>query len=319
MTERANKRNLIEKNLKPKVPQAVGLRLPFWFSTANYYVLAVAVSIAAFFLVWGILLEGKDEIPWITAGIIASLILISAVGLRGVFLRKMQRRRLLEQRQINVNFKYVKRSAAESNLNKLTIEKNNLILEEIEKKSKAARILEKLPEGHLEVFELCEEYLRKNQFELETVGVGSPRLPILRKSREKVERFHKYHLLSWASLESRLLLQEAKTQATLAEKVAYSQKASSVLDSAIQFYPQESILTDSLGAVKEFIISAKVGHWVEQAERAAYKKNYKRAVNHYRDALYFLAREDDRTLEKDAIAAKINAEIQKINDLRTDE
>lgn len=319
MTEKANKQNLIKKNLKPKIPQTVGLRLPFWFSTANYYVLAVAISIAAFFLVWGILLEGKDEIPWITAGIIASLILISAVGLRGVFLRKMQRRLLLEQRQMDMNFKYIKRSAADSNVNKLTIEKNNLILEEIEKKSKAARVLEKLPEGHLEVFELCEEYLRRNQFELDTVGVGSPRLPILRKSREKVERFHKYHLLSWASLESRLLLQEAKTQATLAERIAYSQKALSVLDSAIQFYPQESILTDSLGAVKEFIVSVKVGHWVEQAERAAYKKNYKRAINHYRDALYFLAREDDRTPEKDAIAKRINAEIQKINDLRTDE
>lgn len=318
MIQKENKRHHLEKNLKPKFPEAVGLRLPFWFSTANYYVLAVAVSVAAFFLILAILLEGNDDIPWITAGLGAGLILIAAVGLRSIFLKKIQRKLLLEQKRIDLNFKYVRKAPSENNQNKLTIEQNKLILEEIDKKSKAARILEKLPEGHLEVFELCEEYLRRNEKELESVGVGSPRIPVLRKSREKVEKFHKYHLLAWASLESRLLLSEAKTQATIEDKISYSQKALNVLDSALDFYPDERVLTESLGVVKEYITNIRIGNWIEKAELSAFKKDYREAVNHYREALYFLAREEERTPERDAIAERISAAIEKINNLRTD-
>jgi hypothetical protein len=141
-------------------------------------------------------------------------------------------------------------------------------------------------------------------------------LPVLRKSRESVEKLHRYHLLSWASLESRLLIQEAKLQLTVNDKLEHSQKALGVLDSALRFYPDENLLVDSAVAVKEFITNAKVGHWMEQAERAASKGNYKRATNHYRDALFFLARENERTPERDLIAEKINSEIEKISELR---
>lgn len=319
MTGRPNNQNLVERFPKRNAAQPLGIRLPFWFSASNYYVLAAAISIASFFLVWGFLNENRDEIPWITAGIVSSLILIGAVILRGIFLRRVQQRFLLEQKQIDFNLRNTHRTINHQNTNKLTIEKNTIIIEEIEKKSKAARVLEKLPEGHLEVFEMCDEYLRKNETELNNVGIGSPRLPVLRKSREKVEKFHKYHLLAWASLESRLFIQDAKTQLTMRERLAHSQKALSVLDSAVQFYPSEALLTESINAVKEFIVTVKVNHWIEQAERAAYKKNYKRAVNHYRDALFFLARENEQTPERDLIAEKINSEIQKIAEIKKEE
>lgn len=287
------------------------IRLPFWFSTANYYVLAAALAIAAFFLTWAILIEENDALPWMLSGIVAGLVLIAAVVLRSILMRRMERH--FAPDRMNVNLSTLRKRQNQSNSSKLSIEKNALILSEIEKKSKAAQVLGKLPEGHLEVFELCEEYLRRNQAELENVGVGSPRLPVLRKSRERIEKLHKFHLLTWASLESRMLIQDAKIQTSAAEKIENSQRALSVLDSAVHFYPNETLLTDSISVVKEFISTVKVEHWIEQAERAAYKQNYKRAINHYRDALYFLARENHRTPEKELIAEKIRAEIEKIS------
>lgn len=311
MIRKPDSQNLTNRFPKRNAGDQFTVRLPFWFSASNYYVLAAAVSIAVFFLIWGILSENKVDSPWVFAGIAASLILIGAAVLRGYFLRKAEQRFFPEQEQMNFILRTARRN--KNNSNKLTIEKNALILEEIEKKSKAARVLEKLPEGHLEVFELCEEYLKKNEAELNNAGVGSPRLPVLRRSREKIEKLHKYHLLSWASLESRLLIQDAKIQSAIGEKIEHSQRALSVLDSAAQFYPDEKLLTDSITVVKEFIFTAKIEHWMEQAERAVFKQNYKRALNHYRDALFFLAKENQRTPEYDLIAEKINLEIEKLS------
>ena len=311
MNRKPNNQNSLKRFPERNASNLSLIRLPFWFSTSNYYVLAAALAIAAFFLTWGFLSESDNEIPWITAGIAASLVLIGAVVLRSILMRRIHQS--FAPDQLNYNLRNLQKRQNDSNSSKLTIEKNALILEEIEKKSKAAQILGKLPEGHLEVFELCEEYLKKNEVELNNVGVGSPRLPVLRRSRDKVEKLHKYHLLAWASLESRLLIQDAKIQPAVSEKIENSQRALSVLDSAAQFYPNENLLTDSISVVKEYIATVKVEHWIEQAERAAYKQNYKRAINHYRDALFFLARENERTPEKDLIAEKINAELEKLS------
>ena len=49
-----------------------------WLPASNYYALTMAVVIAFFFLVWGILHDGGDETPWISAGIGASAVLFGA-------------------------------------------------------------------------------------------------------------------------------------------------------------------------------------------------------------------------------------------------
>jgi tetratricopeptide (TPR) repeat protein len=290
-------------------------RRPFWLPASNYYVLAIAVTIAFFFLVWGILHDG-DEAPWIPAGIGASLVLIGAVVLREIILRKARNRYLVAQKKLDHNIKNVLRhSNVNRNANKLSVEKNAAIIKEIVKKSEAARVLGKLPEGHLEVFEICNEYLQINERELETVGVGSPRLAALRRGREVVQELHHFHLLSWAEIESLSLTQEAKNRVTISEKLETAQKALSILDSALQFYPDETRLIESESALKEFIASIKVSHWIEQAERAAFKGNYKRALSHYRDALFFLARGNIDPKEKEIIAEKINLEIDKLREV----
>ena len=310
--------NQMQKTRSGKVsPYPPRYRRPFWLPASNYYVLTLAVTIAFFVLIWGLLHDGEDEASWIVAAIGASGVLVGAVFLREVILRKARRRYLLAQKQLDYNLNNVAlhHARVNRNPNKLTIEKNAAILREIEKKSEAARVLGKLSEGHLEVFEMCNEYLELNEKELETVGIGSPRLAALRRGKEIVQELHHFHLLQWAESESKALTQEAKIRVTMSEKLETAQKALSVVESALEFYPVETKLIESGNALKEFVASIKVSHWVEQAERAAFKGNYKRAISLYRDALFFLARGEIGIEEKEIIAAKINAEIARLREV----
>jgi hypothetical protein len=87
------------------------------------------------------------------------------------------------------------------------------------------------------------------------------------------------------------------------------------LGSAREFYPDESELLESVSVIEEFIASIKVSHWIELAERSAFKGHYKRAISHYRDALFFLARDNVRVEERELIAEKINLEIEKLREI----
>lgn len=291
-------------------------RRPVWLPAPSYYILAAAATIAFFFFVWGVLHEGNDDAPLLIAGIGASLLLGGSVVLREVFLRKARNRYLSAERKLDYNLRsFPTQPGIAREPDKLSLEKNAALIKNIQKKSEAARSLGKISRGHLEVFEICGEYLSLAERQMEMIRAGSPRLAGLRRGREIVGELHRYHLLSWAEIESRSLTQKAKNYVTISEKLNTAQEALTVLDSALQFYPDEPQLTESESALKGFIASIKVSHWIEQAERAAFKGNRKRAVSLYRDALFFLAREDVRSEEREAIAEKINAEIESLRAL----
>jgi len=296
---------------------AANYRRPFWLPAANYYTLAAAIAVTFFFLVWGILQEGEEEIPWIIAGIGASLVLGSAVVIREIFLRKARQRYSLAERKLDSHIRHIPSYAKqkEGAPKKLTLERNAAIIKEIQKKSEAARILGNLSSGHLEVFEICHEYLSETKKQMETVGVGSPRLVGMRRGREIIGELHRFHLMSWAEAESRALTQKARNYVTISDKLNTAQEALTVLESALQFYPEESRLTESETALKDFIVSIKVSHWIEQAERAAFKGNHKRAVNLYKDALFSLERENVKIEEREAIVEKINFEIESLREI----
>ena len=288
----------------------VPFRRPISLPASSYYILATAAAIAFFFLVWGIFHEGNDDSPLIIAGVSASFMLGGAVALREIVLRKARNRYLFAERRLDYNLRsFPSQPRIAERENKLSLEKNAALIKNIQKKSEAVRSLGKISSGHLEVFEICSQYLSMAEKQMETVGVGSPRLAGLRRGREIVGELHRYHLLSWAEIESRALTRKARNYVTISKKINTAQEALTVLDSALQFYPNEPQLTESEFALKNFIASIRVSHWIEQAERAAFKGNHKRAVSLYRDALFFLAREDVKTEEREAIAEKINAEI----------
>ena len=312
---RGNQTQRISQRANEDLP--VHYRRPFWLPASNYYILAASVTAAFFFLVWGILHEGDEETPFIVAGIGASLVLGSAVVIREIFLRKARHRYLLVERKLDYNVKNFSLPSKLSNndFDKLTLEKNAAIVKEIQKKSETVRGLGNFSNGHLEVFEICNKYLSVAEKQLETVRVGSPRLAGLRRGREIVGELHRYHLLSWAEIEARELTQKARNYVTVSEKLNTAQEALNIVESALQFYPQEARLTESELALKDFIASIKISHWIEQAERSAFKGSYKRAISLYRDALFFLDREDLKNEDREAIADKINVEIESLRQL----
>ena len=294
-------------------------RRPMWLPASNYYALTMAVVIAFFFLVWGILHDGGDETPWISAGIGASAILFGAVVLRELIMRRARNRYVRAQRSFDRELREVySRLGNERDTEKLTLDQNEAILSDIAKKSSAARTLGKFSAAHREVFELCGDYLARNKRELAMIGTGSPRLVPLRKSRERVAEYHRYHVLQWAEIEARELTQDAKSRSKLSEKVESAQAAMNVIDSALGFYPAERSLLESREVVVELIASIKVAHWVERAERAAFKGEYKEARSHYRDALFYLGRDNISSEDREIAASRINAEIERLRQLEQD-
>lgn len=321
MTRRPNNKYQTQRFVNRKIGRDSNkYRRPFWLPASSYYILATTIAIAFFFFLWGILHEGGEDMPWMPAGIGVSVLLIGAVVLREIILKRARNSFLSAQQRLDNNLnKVAPHFSANSDANKLSVQQNAEIIKTIQKKSEAAKVLGKLSEGHLEVFEMCREYLAVNKNQLETVGQGSPRLAALRRGREIVQDLHHFHLLAWAELESRSFTQEAQNRVIISEKLEMSQKALTVLDFALQFYPTEQQLVESDKALKEFAASIKISHLIEQAERAVFKNNYKLAVNRYRDALFVLARENAGSKEKEIIAAKINSEIEKIRELSADE
>ncbi len=290
-------------------------RRPFWLSVTVYYGLAAAAAAILFLFIWIILHEGDEEFPMLIAAVTACGGLFGAVILREIFLRKTRQQYLLIEKNIGYTANSLpNRSDFGRNLNKISLETNAEIIKEIKKKSEAAQVLGTFSESHRDVFEMCHNYLAIVGEQMETVGVGSPRLAGLRRGREVIGKLHHFHLLAWAEAESRNWSQKAGNYATIAEKLNAAQETLNVLNAALRFYPSETRLLESESLIKNFIASVKVSHWTEQAERAAFKGNDKRAVNLYRDALFFLARENENVEEREAIAAKINAEIEKLRE-----
>lgn len=311
LTRKSKRAYPVVRSVEPSIKKGK----PFWLSSVNYYILSTGITIACFFLTWGILHAAEEEMPWITAGIVAGMTLISAVFLREFVFKRAYQKTLSAQKRLDYNLKGVYKQANRRNdSNRLTLERNAAIINEIESKSQKAKSIGKLPELHLEVFEMCNEYLRKSNRELEGIFKGSPRYDAIRRGQIKLQNLHRFHLLSWASIESQLYIQTAKVQATINEKIENAQRALAVLDTAIQFYPEEQKLIESNDAIKDFIVSIKVSHWMEQGERAAFKNHYQRAINHYRDALFFLARENERTPDREIMAEKINLRIEELRE-----
>lgn len=287
---------------------------PFWLPTSNYYVLAVAISTAFFFLVWGILHDGGEETPWITAGVSASVLLCGAVVLRELILRRVRSRLLLHQRNLRMHVAGINtRIEDDKNPHKLTLEKNALILHEIKQKSNAARVLNKFSAAHKEVFELCGEYIGRNEAELKTVNAGSPRLAPLLKGRSAASEWHRYHLLRWAEIESRTLTAEAGTRIDVAQKIDAAQNALDVIESALQFYPAETTLIQSKELLVELVVSINVSHLVEAAEKAIVNGEFDLAKALYTDALFNLGRDNVHTDHREQAAKRIRGEIERIS------
>ncbi len=288
---------------------------PFWIPASNFYLVAFVVAVAVFLLLLSILYDGVDDLPWIMAAVGLVLTLGVAVFVREVVLRNA-RERFISAKLLDKSVRHIaKRKENRRDPGKLTLERNEVILREIRKKSDAAKVLGKVSEAHKEVADLSEEYLAVAASELGRAGAGSPRIPAIRKGRGMASDRHRYHMLKWAEIEARSLTQEAKTRDKVSEKIDTAQKALAVVDHALRSYPDESSLVDSQEVLQGFLTSIRVSNSIEKAERAFFKGNHKRAISLYQDALFDLKRFDIPNPDRERVAGKIDFEINRIKEL----
>jgi tetratricopeptide (TPR) repeat protein len=159
---------------------------------------------------------------------------------------------------------------------------------------------------------LCRDYTASAEEALQAINMPAEKRLALRAGQERARTLQKHHLLTWARESSRALTSEAQQRARLSDKIEAANKAVQCLDSALQIYPQEPELTASKTALREYIASVKVAHWVEMAERAAYKGHYRRAIERYKDALFYLTRETEDDDVRVAGEAKLQHEIEEL-------
>ncbi|MBA2501799.1 MAG: hypothetical protein H0V27_02865 [Pyrinomonadaceae bacterium] len=276
-------------------------------STFAYFAFACALSALLFFAFWGTLWAAGDDSPWLPSGLVAGLVLLVAVAMREVVMRRAETRLVLERgigRGGQTSGK-PRRSTAVARLRAL------------ERRLTEGYTMNALPPTHLEAYRWCEDYLSNADEALRRVGVTTEIKAALRAGEERVRVLQKQHLLAWARKETQRLTGKAQGRERTSSKVETAGEALAVLDRAIERYPEEAELRDSALVVREYISSVKINHWIELAERAAFKGKRAQAVERYQDALYYLTRAEMSEEMRRETAERITAEINSINALGT--
>jgi hypothetical protein len=116
-------------------------------------------------------------------------------------------------------------------------------------------------------------------------------------------------MLTWAREQSLAMTRDAQQRARVSDKIETANKALDCIDSALRLYPDEAELNESKAAIREFMASVKVAHWVELAERSAFKGHNRRAIERYQDALFYLNDENVKSEVRRAGVEKIEREI----------
>jgi hypothetical protein len=285
-------------------------------SSAGYLVAAIVIAVGLFFLLWWMLVRGGDEAPWLPAGLAASVVLLVALSAREVVMRRAWTRYLLDN---GINQKHTTSHSSHSSSRGRSQKKSfsaslhSAALRTIQKQSTTADLPGSTPETHLDVAHLCHDYLSGTDEAMRSGSLGSEKGIAIRAGQERVRALHKHHLLTWARGHSRALTHEAQQRARTFDKIETANKAIECIDSVLRVYPNEAELNESRIAIDEFIASVKVAHWVELAERSAFKGHYRRAIDRYRDALFYLnqdvVKEEVRTAGTEKIERQI-AELQ---------
>lgn len=265
---------------RPRMPSAYG-----------YMIAAGGTAVALFFILWWMLHTSGDEIPWLAAGLAASVVMLVAAAARQVVMRRAWTRYILEQDRREPSLSPTSKHKPTAKTTSSTkADPHYAALRAVQKRSAEADAARQQPEAHLEAYHLCKDYLANTEEALRQGGLSVESRAAVRSGRERVSVLQKHHLLAWASISARAITQDAQRRASLSDKVETAQRALDVIRAALKIYPEERELLDSTTAIEEFISSVKVAHWVEMAERAAFKGQYRRAIERYRDALFYASR-----------------------------
>jgi hypothetical protein len=185
-------------------------------------------------------------------------------------------------------------------------------LRAIQKQSSAADGPGATPEMNLDVAHMCQDNIASTDEAIRSGSFGSEKGIAIRAGQERVRALHRHHLLTWARGHSQALTHEAQQRARTFDKIETATRAIDCIDSVLRIYPDEAELNESRVALNEFIASVKVAHWVELAERSAFKGHYRRAIDRYRDALFYLNQDVVKEEVRIAGTERIEREIAKL-------
>jgi tetratricopeptide (TPR) repeat protein len=265
---------------------------------------AAAIAAALFFILWWML--QAEESPWVPAGLAASVVMLVAAIARLLVARR-GRRHYADGRRSQVDVQINLGQAGYENLMQ-SRSMHAAALRVLQKQSAEADATDS-PEVHRQLYESCTNYLTGADKALLSAGLMPDGRMALRAGQEKIRILQKHHLLNWARGSVQALTREAQQKSRLYEKVEVANRALECIDNALKIYPDEGQLNVSAQAVREFITSSRVAHWVELAERASFKGYYQRAIDCYKDALYYLTRDPSDTASE-AAAERISREIE---------
>ena len=280
-------------------------------SSAGYLLAAIIVAAGLGVILWWMLANGGDEAPWLSAGLAFSLVLLVALSAREVVMRRAWTRYLLEH-GIQDASKSHRQHTSRNQKKGFSTSLNSAALRAIQKQSAAADANPSTPEAHFDVAQLCHEYLSRTEEVIRLGNMGSEKGIAIRAGQERVRSLHKHHLLSWARGHALALTREAQQRARTFDKIETANRALECLESTLRIYPDEQELRESKTAIYEFIASVKVAHWVELAERSAFKRHYRRAIDRYRDALFYLNQDVVKEEVRNAGTERIEKEIARL-------
>ncbi|MFL6229288.1 MAG: hypothetical protein ACJ741_10955 [Pyrinomonadaceae bacterium] len=290
-----------------------GARQPRVPSTAGYLLLTVVLAAAFFSGTWWLFSSAGEDSPWLPATVFASVVVLVSVAAREVVLRRAWSRYTREL-ELEMGGREAAATAvpqphaARRTTNVQTAAASLRALQQ--RLSVAEEAGGRQPEAHLEAYRLCEQYLANSEDTIRSSRTPVEMRVALRAGQERVRESQKHHLLAWARGEAQRLTHEAQRRASVSARIETAMRAVEVIDEALKVYPGEPELRDSAVAVRNYIASAKVAHWVELAERASFRGRYTRAIARYRDALFYLSRAEMGDDARDEGAARINREIE---------
>lgn len=264
---------------------------------------AAAAAAALFFVLWWML--QAEESPWVPAGLAASVVMLVAAFARLLVARRAVRNR--DRQAMRNSYRRAAPYRAAFTQVMHSTSRHAEALRALQRQSAAVDARDS-PETHRELYELCNEYLTGAEAALQSLALPADGRVAIRAGQERVREMQKHHLVTWARNSARSLTHEAQQRSRLYEKVENANRALDCIDQALKAYPDDDELRTSARAVREFITSSRVAHWVELAERAAFKGHFQRAVDCYRDALYYLGR-DRPDPDGEAAAERIVKEI----------
>jgi tetratricopeptide (TPR) repeat protein len=281
--------------------------------TSASYLVTTAFAVALIFAgVWWVFYEGGDETAWLPAAVCAGLVLLVAVAAREIVMRRAWARYSREmEAQMGAGAPRPVSQSRGKSPRRAGVQAAASSLRALQQGLAAAEEAgAQQPGAHLEAFRLCEQYLANAEEAMHSSRTSPEVRAGLHAGQERVREAQRHHLLSWARGETQRLTREAQRRASVSGKIETATSALDVIGEALRFYPDERELRDSATAVRNYIASVKVAHWVELGERAAFRGRYRRAIARYRDALFYLSRAEMGEEARGEAAARLHREIE---------